>query len=614
VAGTTSTILLGKRNIEGGPRFNDIGYNQFRIVTGLKGDIGDAWSYDAFFQTGTIKFANTYRNDVSSTRISEALLVTGTLANPVCTSGNASCVPYNVFQTGGVTQAAANYIGIPLVITGTTRETVVQGALSGDLGVYGIKSPFAEDGLRVALGVERRTESLATQPDLSYINGDGAGQGGPTLAIDGQYAVTDFFGEVAIPFVTDKPFFEDLSLELGYRHSKYDVRGATKQNSTDTYKIAGNWSPIADVTLRASYNRAVRSPNVGELFTNQSVGLFAGNDPCTGPAIAGLTDGSDTGPVTPEAQALAVTAAQCANTGVTAAQFGNLAVNSAQQYNSLNGGDLNLNPETSDSYSFGAVIQPKGGFLSGLLLSVDYFNIKVKNAIGGIGAQTILETCLDNNDPFFCGKIKRDTTTGPSAGFLWTDGSGFIDDRTTNTGSLKTAGIDVNGDYRVNIGDNKVRWQFVGTWVENYTVQPITNGPDYNCAGFYGLICGNPIPEFRFNTKVKFTTADSIGFTVGWRYFSSVKVDGLNPKNPPGGNAPTGNIDEKIKAFNYFDLLFSLPIKDTATLRIGVNNIFDKNPPLVSQANLGGFGNGNTFPGTYDQLGRYVFVNLNANF
>ena len=81
-----------------------------------------------------------------------------------------------------------------------------------------------------------------------------------------------------------------------------------------------------------------------------------------------------------------------------------------------------------------------------------------------------------------------------------------------------------------------------------------------------------------------------------------------------GGNTPTGNIDEKIKAYNYFDLLFSLPIKDTATFRIGVNNVFDKNPPLISQANLGGFGNGNTFPGTYDQLGRYVFVNLTADF
>ena len=599
---TEVRILIGKRNIEGGPRFNDIGYNQFRIVTGLKGDLSDAWSYDASFQTGTIKFANTYRNDVSSARIDEALLVTGTVANPVCTSGNAACVPYNVFNAGGVTPAAAAYIGIPLVITGTTRETVVQGSLTGDLGAYGIKSPFAEDGLRLALGVERRTESLSTQPDLSYINGDGAGQGGPTLPIDGQYAVTDFFGELALPLVTDKPFFQDLSFEVGYRHSKYDVRGATKQNSTDTYKIAGNWSPIDDITLRASYNRAVRSPNIGELFTNQSVGLFAGSDPCAGAAnSAGLVNGN--------------TAAQCARTGVTSAQFGNLLSNSAQQYNSLNGGNLNLNPEKSDSYSFGAVLQPKSGFLSGLLVSVDYFNIKVKDAVGGIGAQTILNQCIATNDPFFCGKINRaPASAGPAAGSLWLDEAGFVDDRTTNTGSLRTSGIDINGDYRVNIGENKLRWQFVGTWVEKLVIQPLTNGFDYDCAGYYGITCGNPNPKFRFNTNVKFTTADDFGFTVRWRYFSSVKNDVISPDVDLNSPASAPRVDDKIPAYNYFDLLFSLPIKDTATFRIGVNNIFDKDPPLISQSSLGGFGNGNTFPGTYDQLGRYVFVNLTADF
>ena len=445
------------------------------------------------------------------------------------------------------------------------------------------------------------TEALKTQPDLSYINGDGAGQGGPTLPIDGRYAVTDYFGELAIPLVTDTAFFQDLSLGLGYRHSKYDVRGATKQNSTDTYKIEGKWSPIDDITLRASYNRAVRSPNIGELFTNQSVGLFAGTDPCAGTAVAGLVNGN--------------TAAQCARTGVTAAQFGNLLPNTAQQYNGLFGGNLNLSPEKSTSYSFGAVIQPKSGFLSGLVVSADYFNIKVKDAVGGIGAQVIIDQCIKTADPFFCAKINRaPAAAGPAAGSLWLGDTGFVDDRTTNTGSLSTSGIDVNADYRTTIGNNKLRWQFVGTWVKSLVTQPLTNGFDYDCAGYYGITCGNPNPEFRFNTNLKFTTADNIGFTVRWRYFSSVKVDGISPDTDLGGNTPTGNIDEKIKAYNYFDLLFSLPIKDTATFRIGVNNVFDKNPPLISQANLGGFGNGNTFPGTYDQLGRYVFVNLTADF
>ena len=619
VIGTTSTILIGKRNVEGGPRFNDIGFNQFRIVTGLKGDINEAFSYDLSFQTGQIKFANTYRNDVSSARINRALnvvsvaTVAGTptivaagtpgavvQCRSVFDGSDPSCVPYNVFVNGGVSQAAAGYIGIPLIITGTSRETIVGGSIQADLGKYSIQSPFSDDGIRASLGAEYRTESLATQPDLAYINGDGAGQGGPTLPISGMYKVTDLFGELGIPLVTDKPFFHDLSIELGYRHSKYDVQGATKQNSTDTYKIAGSWSPVPDITLRGSYNRAVRSPNIGELFTNQSIGLFAGTDPCAGAAVGGLVNG--------------YTAAQCARTGVTAAQFGNLTPNSAQQYHFLGGGDLNLNPEKSDSFSYGVLLTPKG-FLNGLNLSVDYFNIKVKDAVAGIGAQVILNQCITTGDPFFCNKISRSPASrGPAAGSLWLDDTtGYVDDRTTNTGALKTSGIDVNGDYRVNIGENKVRWQFVGTWVDKLISQPLTGGFEYDCAGYYGITCGNPNPEFRFNTNVKFTTADDFGFTVRWRYFSPVKLDLLS-SDPDLAGTPDTPVDNRIKAYNYFDLLFSLPIKDTAVFRIGVNNIFDNDPPIISQSSLGGFGNGNTFPGTYDQLGRYVFVNLTADF
>ena len=598
-AATNASILIGKRNVEGGNRFNDIGFNQFRIVTGMKGDITDAWSYDIYAQMGQIKVANTYRNDVSSARINRALQVVNVGGVPTCKSvvdgSDASCVPYNVFNAGGISSAAAGYIGIPLVLTGTTKEKIFAGQLNGDLGSIGFQSPLSDEAVKVALGIESRTESLATQPDLSYINGDGAGQGGPTLPIDGRYSVTDLFAETSLPLVTDKAFFHDLSLELGFRRSTYDVRGAAGKNSENTWKIAGTWSPVEDITFRASRNRAVRSPNIGELFSNQSVGLFAGSDPCAG--------------TTPTA-----TAAQCALTGVTAAQYGNIIPNSAQQYNQFGGGNLNLNPEKADSWTAGVVLTPKG-FLNGFTASVDYYNIKVKDAVGTIGAQVILNQCVGTGDPFFCGKINRSpASAGAAAGSLWLDESGFVNNQTTNTGSFSSAGVDINADYRTTIGNNKLKWEFVGTYLDKYTAQPITNGFSYDCSGYYGVTCGNPNPKYRFNTNLKITTANDFGFTVRWRYLGGVTVDTLSPDpdlNVPGG-APT--VDEKIKAQSYFDLLFALPIKDTITLRVGVNNIFDRDPPLISQASLGGFGNGNTFPGTYDYLGRNVFINLSADF
>ncbi len=591
---TNATILLGKRNVEGGPRFNDIGFNQFRIVTGMKGAISENWSYDVSAQFGKINVANVYRNDVSDTRIDEALLVTGTLANPVCTSGNASCVPYNVFTAGGVTPAAAAYIGIPLVLTGSTKETIVQGNVVGDLG---FSSPFADETVQVVIGGEWRKETLATQPDLSYINGDGAGQGGPTLPIAGSYTVRDAFGEVVIPLVQDTPFFQDLTLELGFRNSSYKVEGNPGSNSENTYKIAANWNPADFVKFRGSINRAVRSPNIGELFSNSSIGLFAGTDPCAGTAVAGLVNGN--------------TAAQCARTGVTAAQFGNLAPNTAQQYNGFFGGNLGLSPEKSDSWTAGFVLTP----VSSMSLSVDYFNIKVKNAVGTIGAQVTINQCIATADPFFCSKINRaPASAGPAAGSLWLDERGFVDDRTTNTGSLKTTGVDVNFDYRVPVGENRVNLSLVGTYLDSFIAQPITGGFTYDCAGFYGITCGNPQPKWRHTARAKFTTASDFSAQLSWRYVGKATVDTISsdPDLASPGAAP--KIDERLKAENYFDLLLTAPLKDTMTFRLGIQNLLDNDPPLVSQASLGGFGNGNVFPGTYDHLGRYIYVSLTADF
>lgn len=601
---TMATFLLGKRNVEGGARFNDIGFNQFRIVTGMKGDISQVFSYDAYFSYGQLKVANVYRNDVSSARINNALNVVSVGGVPTCASvvngSDPACVPYNVFNNGGVTAAAANYINIPLVLTGTTRETVLSGTISGDLGKIGIQSPLAKHGISVAVGVERRYDALATQPDQAYINGDGAGQGGPTLPLAGSYNVTDVFGEASIPLAADRPLFHDLNLNLGFRHSNYNVPGATTQHKADTWKIEGSWQPVSDIRFRGSINRAVRSANIGELFAGQGLGLFGGTDPCTGP--------------TPAASATA-----CARTGVTAAQYGNILVNSANQYNQYGGGNLNLKPEKADTWTAGVQLTPS--FVPNFNFSVDYFNIKVKDAVGTIGAQVILNQCLATGDANFCGLIHRGPAGTANAGSLWIAGptgsiadTGYINNQTTNTGSLKTTGWDLNGDYRFNIGSAKVRWSFVGTVLNHFIVQPFTGGFDYDCAGYYGATCGGPAPKLRFNTNLRFALANNLAFTARWRYMGAVNLDTTSPDvdlNSPGASP---NWDNHIKAQNYFDIQFALPLRDRMTLRLGVNNVFDKDPPIVSSSSGGGTYNGNTFPGVYDYLGRNIFVSFSADF
>jgi iron complex outermembrane recepter protein len=603
-----ATILIGKRNTEGGPRFNDIGFSQFRTVTGLKGEISDAWSYDSYIQYGQVNYGGTYRNDVSSTRIDRSLQVVNVGGVPTCKSvvdgSDPSCVPYNVFQIGGVSSAAANYIGIPLVLTGKTQQFLASAFVNGDLGKYGFQSPLAESGLAMVLGAEYRREKLATQPDLAYINGDGAGQGGPTLPISGQYTVKEIFTEVNLPLAQDQPFAQDLTLTGGFRYSDYSNAAGGGFNAS-TWKIEGSWAPIEDVKFRASFNRAVRAPNIGELFSNSSVGLFAGSDPCVG----------DLNPATTE-PAPTATLAQCQATGLAASLYGTLIPNTAEQYNTFSGGNTNLSPEKANTWTLGVVVQPRS-ILPNFSFTADYFNIKVKEAIGVIGAQVILDQCVQTADPFFCGKIQRSTRAG-AVGSLWLDESGFVNDLITNTGSLATSGVDVSMNYKFDINDSSsLGFQLVGTYLDSLKVQPLTNGFTYDCKGLYGLTCGTANAKWRHTFSVKYDTPWPLAVQLKWRYIDGVKLDSLTGVEGLGGNnpgSPTVN-DDAIGSFSYFDLIFSLPVTEKVGLRLGVNNITDKDPPIISQGSLTGtIGNGNTIVGTYDYLGRYIFMNATIDF
>ncbi len=188
----------------------------------------------------------------------------------------------------------------------------------------------------------------------------------------------EVFGEIQVPLVTDRPFFHELTLEGGYRYSNYSTAG-----SVSSYKGQLTWAPVRDLTFRGGYNRAVRAPNIQELFVAQSVQIDGATDPCAGPAVNGLVNGN--------------TAAQCARIGVPANRFGLILANPSEQYNGLVGGNQNLRPETADTFTVGAVFQPT--FLPGFSATVDLFSIKVKDIIGVIGADTILSQCLQTGNP-----------------------------------------------------------------------------------------------------------------------------------------------------------------------------------------------------------------------
>ncbi len=182
---------VGRRNVEGGPRRQDLRHTSFRGVFGMRGNINNVWRYDAFLQYSEVSMENTYQNDLSITKIARALNavpdpVTG---EPVCQSvvdgSDPDCVPWNIFETGAVTPAMIDYLVLPLFARGTTDQIIYSGYLAANLAQYGMRLPWAGTGIDIVFGGEYREENLEFDPDIGFISGDGAGQGGAALAVQG---------------------------------------------------------------------------------------------------------------------------------------------------------------------------------------------------------------------------------------------------------------------------------------------------------------------------------------------------------------------------------------------------------------------------------------------
>jgi iron complex outermembrane recepter protein len=585
-ADATTDLFIGRRNVEGGGRQDDLEYTTFRGVLGLRGAIAEGWDYDISAQYSKVNLSRTYLNDFSVTRLGRALDVvrhptTGAaVCRSVITGEDPNCVPYNIFRIGGVTPEALDYLQIPLVLRGHTAQTVVTAAVTGDLGTVGVQSPWADRAVQLAFGAEYRRDGLSTTPDASFQTGEGAGQGGATLPVSGTTEVYDIFAEVQVPLIEDMPFARLVSVDGAYRWSDY-----RQGDSTNTWKVGADWAPVEDVRLRASFQKAVRAANVIELFTGQGFNLFdMAADPC-GPART-------------------ATLAQCVATGVPASAYGSVGLDSpAGQYNFLQGGNPNLAPEEGETTTFGVVFTPT--FLPGLNFSVDYFKITVDGLVATFGALNVINACYQQNIQAQCARIHRNPQ-----GQLWV-GTGHVENLNTNIGGLETSGIDVVANYgldleRFGMSDmGRLTFNFVGTWLDKLITDPGPLVDAYDCAGFYGNQCGIPNPEWRHRFRVSWQSPWNLELSGTWRHYSEVTIF----QRPPTTNVRP---DRTLEAQNYFDLAGTWQVRDNARLRFGMNNIFDRDPPLSTI--VGTTGNGNTYPQTYDALGRYVFIGLTANF
>ena len=596
------TLLAARRSVESGPRLDNYYSNSFREVLGAKGKLNDAWSYDIHGQVGITTFQDVEGGFLGAQQVLRALDVvpnpaTGGVAGvaagaPVCNSAlngsDTACVPWNIWNPGGVTPDQLKYLTVQSTYSTKSLEYIASASATGDLGKYGWKVPTAASGVIVNVGAEYRQEHFDFDPDYIFANGFASGGNGAFSAIHGGFHVAEVFGEFRLPLVDDKPGIYVLSADGGYRYSTY-----TSGFSTNTYKFGVEYAPISDVRFRGSYNRAVRAPSIGDLYSPSVVGSGGVADPCWGS--------------TPQ-----YTLQQCLNTGVTAGQYGKILPNTAAQINTSSGGNPNLTPEVADTFSFGVVMQPKA--LPGLVVSIDYYDIKIKNTIASLSSDTIIANCANTGQQDLCSLIHRD----PQTGSLWFNNNDYVAATEQNIGTVQTKGIDLASHYTLSLGSmGKLGLSLNGTHVQALTTQPLPTGGSFDCAGLYGSTCGSPTPKWRHVfTSTWATPWKGLDVTARWRYIGSVDQDSTDgnpalakPYFPPGAH---------YQAWNYIDLSASMPVATGVTLRLGVNNISDRLPPLAYNGNYSNCPNltcnDNTWVGTYDTMGRYMYAHISAQF
>ena len=589
--GEYANVYISRRSEESGPRTNIMRHTTWRFLAGLRGDLSDAWSYDVYGLYSQTVSPQEYIGDLSVTRMTDALDVIGDPDDPStweCRSGNEGCAPWNIFQAGGVSQEALDYIMVNMVLNSGTKTEMVSGVLNGDLADWGLKLPAATEGIRLALGADYRSEALYIHPDDNWESGNGSGQGGPTARVDGRYDVAELYLEGLVPIVQDARGARDLSLELGYRYSDYNLAG-----SHPTWKAQLSYAPIADLKLRGGLAHAVRAPNGGELFTPQgrSYGYV---DPCANDPDTGVPN---------------ATLEECVRTGLRPEQYGHLIAPPSIYRNSyIFGGNPDLDPETGDTLTAGIVLTPRGA--PGLSATVDYYDIQMEDTISSYGVEDIIAACMRTGDPTVCGLIHRD-----AAGTLWLTPESYVLATNQNIGALASRGIDLNLSYLLPVGRAGIlNLGLVGTYLLESSID--TPVVAYDCAGYFGNQCGVPMPWWRHRFVVNWETTFDTVFSLGWRLIGPSTNDDAST-DPDLGDP--GSIDAweasgayELHAYSYLDLSATYDVTSGIQLTVGVNNILDVEPPLGPGLWAVDYGPG--FFGTYDPWGRFIYTSMRFTF
>jgi iron complex outermembrane recepter protein len=588
----TEPFTFSKRFLDFPPSRWDERFNTDQVLLGADGKLpGAGFDWNIYYMRDYSLNTEVQNGVISQQRYNRLLNAPG--------GGTALCAGgFDPFQgyTSFVSPQCYAFMTVATRTTTLENQDTVEASLGGRI------AELPAGAARFDLTADWRRWTSAYRPDNLLVLGnpptDSGGGYNPTR---GAIRVGELAGEVLIPLLKDKPFLKSWNVNLAFRHSDYNISGGA-----NTYKFATDWRPVASILLRGGFEHAIRAPDINDLFqTRTQTTVQVGNPPLAGDPCD-FRSSLRTGPNGAQVAAL------CVAQGIPAAQIAGYtyAVTSSPIVTS---GSLSVKPETADTLTFGAVLTPESRLplFEHLQLSLDYFRIRIADAIGASGYEAVIQNCynLDGANPTYsasdpaCQLIDRRFGGTPGGSFR-------ILQPTMNLGGLLASGIDGNLDWNWHLSDlglgahaGQLHLNSTLSWTEHYEIQQLPGLPWYDYAGAISLPLSPtpPVPAWRALTTLNYTFAP-IRLTLGlrWRYIDAMADQSL--VLTPASRIPG------VHSYDYLDLMASWKITDHIDLSGTLTNLSGKVPPIVDATA------GMTQLGLYDIGPRTYQLMLHAKF
>jgi iron complex outermembrane recepter protein len=566
-----SPLSLAKRVTELGPRFSNTETDIYQLTTGVRGDIASSsWGFDVYGSYGKVKIDTAQLGSISRTKFEQLTFAPDGGAS-LCQGG------LNPFGLGSISQACADFVRVDAGNTTEVKQTVAEAVINGPVATL----PAGQ--LLTAFGVFYKKDEYAFIAD-DKLRANTTGAFGLPIRVDvagfnasanvlGETDSTELYAESLVPILADRPGVKKLDLTLGYRFADF----SQVDDPVSSYKAEITYQPPGAFTLRGSYQRAVRAPNIGALF-QPAVTNFPG---INAPEACSTNSTARSGPNAAAVRSL------CLAQGLSPDLIDRYTFNN-RQVEGLASGNPDLDEETADTVTGGVIFRSPfdSPWLSNLQVSVDYFRINITDAIQPIPASTFVERCYDpqfnptfSADNFFCSFFQRDPIRGVIVNAL---------EIQQNIGAISTSGVDIQVDWSIPIGPGRLAVNLLANWLNKYDTQEIPGDAFTERVDTIENSLGSAYPRW----KGTFNAEYAIG---GWSFGARVRyVNTLT--------------DQAVRTFDlpsitYIDASARYEVPESLmkglVFRLGVTNLADKEPILYPT-----FVQSNTDPSTYDVLGR----------